>query len=468
MAKLRHPTRHQQTSVGSMNRNHQGLGNVFYQREKRFFRKRVLVFGFWFLTSKTRFEALLKNGARLLHSPSPPFSLSSIPPFLHSSVPPLLFSIFILLLSACQTEPEQSLTEQRRQQLRPATVQVLQQAQRAQAQGRMAYALALADSAAVLAPELSDVHLLRGQLLTALRQYDAATDAFTEALVHDPAYDIAAFHLGNLAYQRERYDDALGYYYQTLGIEDIAEVDARDLPDRLAEEARLATLIQMGRTFRRLGESENAYATYRLALGLDSTHAATLGDLSVLYRDDGEIDQAIAHIRAALRTDSSNIDYQFILGSSLVLAGRNEDAIPPLQQVLENRPWQPGVHYNLGQALLRLGRIEEGQRYLVLADSVQPRNAEVRRLEIIAERRPDLPERWMQLGDAYRNASRYDDAIRAYQFVLRVRPDDAEIWFRLAQSYVHTGNVSGARRALARVTALQPDHEGAAVLAETL
>lgn len=378
--------------------------------------------------------------------------------------------LLVTFLSACQSKPTTTLTEQRRQQLRPATVQVLQQAQHSQTQGHLVQALVWADSAAKLAPALSDVHLLRGQLLTDLRQYQTAVEAFEEALMYDPEYRVAAFHLGNLAYQREQYEEALRQYYRTLGIDAIqaGAVQASDLAKSLDTEAQLATLVQVGRTFRRLGDISQAYAAYHLALSIDSTHTVTLGDLSVVHRDDGDIEQALHYIRQAHAQDSTNIDYQFILGSSLVLAGNYEEALPPLHAVLDRRPWQAGIHYNLGQALLRLGQVEEGQRYLALADSVQPRNAEVRRLEILAERRPDLPERWIQLANAYQSANRYGEAIRAYQTVLPAVPTNEEVWFRLAETYILNKNVRGARHALERVLALAPSHERAAALLATL
>lgn len=67
--------------------------------------------------------------------------------------------------------------------------------------------------------DLADIHLIRGQLLEAMEQYAAAESAYDTALGIDPAYHLAAYHGGNVASQRERYDAALVHYPGTLGLE---------------------------------------------------------------------------------------------------------------------------------------------------------------------------------------------------------------------------------------------------------
>lgn len=116
----------------------------------------------------------------------------------------------------------------------------------------------------------------------------------------------------------------------------------------------------------------------------------------------------------------------------LVQHGAYAEALPALQRVVAARPWQTGVHYNLGQALLRTGDPIAGQRYLALTDSLQPLLADVQRLEILVERRPDLLERWLQLAEGYAAVVRYDKAIEAMGYALRLAPASAAGWTQLA------------------------------------
>lgn len=360
-------------------------------------------------------------------------------------------AILLVWAAGCTPGGGRSATEQRRQQLDAGTVQVLQQAQALRQRGQLDQALFWADSAATRVNDLADIHLLRGQLLEALKQYAAAEEAYATALGIDPAYHIAAYHRGNVAFQRERYDEAIAHYLVTLGIDAwTPRVNPAALEARLGRTPLTTTLLQLGRAYGKLGETAKAREAYAAARTVDPGRADVYGDLAALYRDDGDLDAALEHAQRATALDSTNLDYLHILGTLLVQRGAYADAIPPLRRVAAERPWQTGVHYNLGQALLRTGEAAEGQRYLALADTLQPLLADVRRLEVLVERRPDLLERWLSLAASYAAVGRYDKAIETMGNALRLAPESAAGWAQLATYYEASGQLAQAQRARQR------------------
>lgn len=114
-------------------------------------------------------------------------------------------------------------------------------------------------------------------------------------------------------------------------------------------------------------------------------------------------------------------------GNRLYRAGRYEEAVRVYQQIVKQGKAAPHVHYNLGTALLRLGRHREAQQHLQLAT----REAE-----------PELKQRaHYNLGNRYLEEARkgetqeapqlLDAAIEAYKHALRLNPRDMDAKWNL-------------------------------------
>ena len=113
----------------------------------------------------------------------------------------------------------------------------------------------------------------------------------------------------------------------------------------------------------------------------------------------------------------------FERGNRLFRAGEYEEAVAEYRSALQDGDDSPVLRYNLGTALLELGRYEEAQQHLEAAlDAVDPSlrqyvhyNLGQRFLE--DARRSDDP----RAGPAL-----YDAAVEAYRQALRLRPDDVD------------------------------------------
>jgi Ca-activated chloride channel family protein len=110
-------------------------------------------------------------------------------------------------------------------------------------------------------------------------------------------------------------------------------------------------------------------------------------------------------------------------GNRLFRAGEYEEAVAVYRSVLESGDDSPVLRYNLGTALLRLGRYAEAEEHLRAAlDAVDPTtrqwvyyNLGQRYLE--DARRSQDPEAQRAL---------YDTAVEAYRQALRLRPEDGD------------------------------------------
>jgi tetratricopeptide (TPR) repeat protein len=287
-------------------------------------------------------------------------------------------------------------------------------------QGRFRNALVVADSAERAAPEGADtspIYFFRGRVFTQLRQYEHAKAAFEKAVELRPDYRGGWYQLGNLAFHRGKYREAVEYY----------QTERKHHGDH----ARI--LYQMGRCYTHLGRRDSARKAFERATTLDSTFARAYMELSELEEEEGNFEQALSFARQALGTPSANTESRYQYGSLLFQMGRVEKALDPLRHVIAEDSSHRGAHYYLGQALARQGHSEEAEEYLEKADRLRTLDKEIEQLEREAELYSRQPKRWMELGSTLRRAGRIEEAIKAYTIAQTLEPQNQRIRDTLAQ-----------------------------------
>ncbi len=112
-------------------------------------------------------------------------------------------------------------------------------------------------------------------------------------------------------------------------------------------------------------------------------------------------------------------------GNRLYRAGRYAEAVAEYRDALRNGDDSPVLRYNLGTALLRVGRYQEAQEQLEAAlDAVDP--------ELRQYVHYNLGQRFLEDARAAETqnpqaaAGLYDAAVEAYRQALRLRPDDTD------------------------------------------
>lgn len=391
-------------------------------------------------------------------------------------------ALFAGLLAVSCGGPQQDTELSRVDSLRRAAdsvgVSYLLAAEQAYQEGSYRRALLLTDSARARAPELPDVHALRGNILTELRRFDEARKSYRRVLDEAPEYEGIWLNLANLAFRQGEFRRAISLYRN----------EVRRNPDARAYN-------YMGRAYEELGVTDSARWAYEQSIRQDSSFAEAYMRIGQLLDADGRTAEALEYSRRGLSLDSSNLDYRYLVGSQLYRSGRLEEAIPHLRRTAEERPGHHGAHYNLGQALLRAGREEEAEAYLSEADSLEQLESKIENLRSVAESNPKNVGAWLKLAHRLRDMGRYEEALQTYEVARSLRPrsmvvlgniadmhqrlghtqqavngyrtileQDSTVvsaWFNLGVLFANNGQPAKARRAWKEVLQYQPDHRRA-------
>jgi tetratricopeptide (TPR) repeat protein len=130
------------------------------------------------------------------------------------------------------------------------------------------------------------------------------------------------------------------------------------------------------------------------------------------------------------------------LGNFLNGAGRAEEAIPHLEEVVRLKPDYPNGHNNWGNSLQAMGRIEESiERY-----------QEALRLD------PEYAEAHNNLGTSLQAAGRFEDAIPRFEEAVRIKPGYAEAHNNWANALTHLGRPVDAIAHCKEALRIKPDY----------
>lgn len=334
------------------------------------------------------------------------------------------------VLGGCASQEQQmTKTERQRLVLDPKVQRFLLESQAAFEDGNYVVAIALTDSAEKMAPDLADIHFMRGRIYTEMNRLDVANAAYEVVLETDPQYRGA---------------------HMNLGINHARRGDLRDAIKRFRQEEALAPntnlYLEIGRAYAKLGEADSARTAYQEAIRLDSTNATAHMWLGQLFEEMGDFEQALEHSRRGAEIRPENLDYQYIIGSQLFRMGRVEEAEPYLRRVADARVWHHGAQYNLGQALMRLGKEAEANVYLERADEAQQIQQSINEAQEVINRDPNDLEAWMNLSEAHRKGQMYDRAAEALKVALTLAPWDLNLHTNLATALLESGETAAAIR----------------------
>lgn len=353
--------------------------------------------------------------------------------------------LLLLALVGCSSEDRDlTQTEQQRLTLDSTVQQFLFESQEAYRAGSYLTALALTDSAEKYAPDLADVHFLRGGIYTDLSRFDIAGRAYEATLDLDPEYPGASMNIGINYARRGLLRDAIDAYRKEEALEPNSNL-----------------YLELGRAYAGLGEADSAQTAYERAIALDSSNASALMWLGQLREELGDFDTALEYSRrgASLRPD--DLDYRYIIGSQLFRTGHVEEAVSYLRPVADARPWHHGAQYNMGQALMRTGEEEEAQEYLSQADTAQQLQQEINEAREAIQRAPDEIQNWIRLSEAHRNAGMSERATDALRSAVAMDPGNLELQTNLATLMLESGDAEGALRRYQTIVQLDSTVTGA-------
>ena len=177
-----------------------------------------------------------------------------------------------------------------------------------------------------------------------------------------------------------------------------------------ADPANVAILTELGATLRRLNRLEEAARVYEKALAGDEKNTKAhlgLAYIALTYRDP---EAALVHFKAAADLEPENLPAQLQVADILVTQNRNAEADVICESVLAKSAQNPQILAALGGIARKAGNWEGAIRYLEAAAAADPAKPRLR----------------IQLGRAYCDLLKADEAERAFRSVLESEPDNVE------------------------------------------
>ncbi|MGI6245560.1 MAG: tetratricopeptide repeat protein [Pseudochelatococcus sp.] len=272
-------------------------------------------------------------------------------------------------------------------------------------QGDEVAALIYLNLALHLDPDHALASMTRGDLLTRLKQHEAAIDAFDKVPAKSPLRTSADIQIAGALNALERHDDAIAYLKKVLERQ----------PDDVDVLSALGGIQQARKLF-----TESA-ATYTRAIeqvsNPDSSHWMLYYFRGVAYERAKEWPKAEADLKKALELGGENMgsDRALVLnylGYSWVDRNQNiDEAFDMLKRAVELKPRDGYIADSLAWAYYKLGRYEEAVKELERAIELKPSES------VIND----------HLGDAYWRVGRRIEAVFQWNHARDLDPEPEEL-----------------------------------------
>ena len=340
-------------------------------------------------------------------------------------------------------------------------------------------------------------HLARAQQALAKKQLDLAAQELHEAVTADPTNVEARANLGVVEFLQGKYAEAEPDLREALkqqpklwkaqAILGLCEKAQRKFDSaRSSLEKSFFHLddpqLQM-RAGMALVEIDYQRRDFDPALAvlasLQKIDPANPDVLYVLYRIHSDLAVQARDTLASVAPDSARMHQ--LLAEHLVTEGKIKEAIVQYQEALHINPRLPGVHFELGEAILENSTSDEArkqaEREFKIAIEINPDDAKSEsRLGALANLRnekeialqhysqaaeldPEYSEAQVGLGAVLMSTGHPEKAIEHLLQALRLDPLNASAHFRLSQAYRQLGRAADADEEVAKFKQLREAEE---------
>jgi tetratricopeptide (TPR) repeat protein/2-polyprenyl-3-methyl-5-hydroxy-6-metoxy-1,4-benzoquinol methylase len=234
---------------------------------------------------------------------------------------------------------------------RNTAVEMIDEGNALEEQGRIAEAMARYDAAVQADPQCARAHLNRGNILLAGAQFDEARSAYQLAIACDTHYAAAHFNLGNLNCRAGEFEPALRNYQASIGIRpDFADA-----------------FVAMANALESLGRTAEAVESYERALAINPDYAEVHFNLGMLATAQGRHEEAASSLRRAVEIKPDFAQAHRTLGLVLSRLENLDPAEESHRRALALEPESEGIRYELAMILLSLGKFAEALQLIVPA-----------------------------------------------------------------------------------------------------
>ena len=303
-------------------------------------------------------------------------------------------------------------------------------------------AVTLLDRARKEEPRNSELLYLRGYALYELREFDKAREQFEEVARLNPPALRSCYFLGRIALLQAHPEAAIRWLkapaQESTPVEDSpaqlgkAYLDAHQLPEARKWTERALRITpwdgplhyRLARLYQQAGENDAAEKEFRASLELKVADRKAVEKLIAGSQEiSRENFDAAREIRDSfLAQKQLDPDVLVALGSSFAAAGLPEDATGLFTEAAERDPSSFQAHFDLGLALLKMGRTGEAIEPLKAGLSIAPSSVECN----------------AALGLGYVLLGEFEEALPPLELVHSVQPENPRTEGLLALTYLRT------------------------------
>lgn len=198
----------------------------------------------------------------------------------------------------------------------------------------------------------------------------------------------------------------------------------------------------LGVALAHLGRYAEAIENYQQALKRDPENAAVRLNLALAWYKQADFPKATSELELLHKKSPENRQVLYLLADCYLRLGRNDDVIALLRPEYEANPEDLAVDYAFGTALLREGKVHEGEPVI---DHIMKRG--------------DTPEANLLLGEAQFAAQDYQAAATTLRKTVGQNPNFPEAWSLYGRALLNSKDedVPGAKDAFERALQLDPN-----------
>lgn len=332
------------------------------------------------------------------------------------------------------------------------------------ADGNREAALAQVDAILGKHPEVSEAHVLRGQLLFSLNRTDDGLAALASALQHNPKDQVTHLSYVSTLLTMKRIEDAeAGLAAMKKGVGDtpvarylqayvdFAKGNAKAARDSLQTVQNVipdfmpANLLA-GAVYFRLNDQTQAQANLNRVLSVAPGHVAARRLLVMSYLAQRDAVRAKDAIAPLIAQYPDNAEVLSLAGQVYLLAGDFEQSSAYLGKLVTQQPEDSRARTRLGIAQLAQGNLERGLADLSVASELD----ETQGYADFA-----IVTTLMRKGE-------FDKALAANKALAKKVPDSPLVFNLEGGILLGKGDVAGARSAFEKALEIQPDFLAAA------
>lgn len=184
-------------------------------------------------------------------------------------------------------------------------------------------------------------YFFKGKKLANSKEYEAAADAFQQAVNADPEFARGYVELGSTFLTLKKYDQAEAAFKKAASIED----------DSCAS-------CGLGTLYHHMGRSKEAEVALKHAIKLDPKDSCAYDQLGRLYYDQEDYANAIAIFNEKVKLKPNAVTYHF-LGNATYFSGKFEESLVFYEKAASLNPSYPDFYSDYGRAFNRLNRHKE-------------------------------------------------------------------------------------------------------------